>query len=67
MKPKSRDALEIPALDLDGAATLAALRKLLDAKWLDRGETVLPYNTGTGLKYPELIELPQLEILPKNP
>ena len=50
----------------EGAATLAALRKLLDAKWLDRDETVLLYNTGTGLKYPELIELPQFEILPKD-
>lgn len=50
----------------EGAATLAALHKLLDAKWLDRDETVVLYNTGTGLKYPELIELPRFEILHKD-
>jgi threonine synthase len=45
----------------EGAATLAALRKLLDAGWIDPDEGILLYNTGTGLKYPELFELPEID------
>ena len=35
----------------EGAATLAALRKLIDQKWLDPGEKIVVFNTGSGLKY----------------
>ncbi len=39
----------------EGAATLGAVKKLKDEGWLERGETILLLNTGTGLKYPQLI------------
>jgi threonine synthase len=39
----------------EGAATLWAVKKLKDEGWLKGGETVLLLNTGTGLKYPQLI------------
>jgi threonine synthase len=47
----------------EGAATLWAAKKLKDDGWLKGGETILLLNTGTGLKYPELIskEAPILE------
>ena len=47
----------------EGAATLWAVKKLKDDGWLKGGETILLLNTGTGLKYPELIskEAPILE------
>jgi threonine synthase len=47
----------------EGAATLWAVKKLKDDGWLKRGETILLLNTGTGLKYPQLIseEAPILE------
>ena len=51
----------------EGAATLAGLARLLEEGWIDRDEDVVLYNTGSGLKYPELIELPELEVLPKLP
>lgn len=35
----------------EGAATLAAYRKLLDEKWLAPDERVVLFNTGSGLKY----------------
>jgi threonine synthase len=35
----------------EGAATLAALEKLVDRKWIDMEEKVVLFNTGTGLKY----------------
>ncbi len=35
----------------EGAATLAALRVLLAANWLQKNETIVLFNTGTGLKY----------------
>ncbi|MFQ5841630.1 MAG: threonine synthase [Thermodesulfobacteriota bacterium] len=47
----------------EGAATLWAVKKLKDDGWLKGGETILLLNTGTGLKYPQLIseEAPILE------
>ncbi len=45
----------------EGAATLAGLEKLVEEKWIDKNETVLLYNTGTGLKYAELTNLPKLK------
>lgn len=35
----------------EGAATLAAYRKLLEQKWLRPDERVVLFNTGSGLKY----------------
>jgi threonine synthase len=38
----------------EGAATLSALRKMVDAGKVDRDEAVVLFNTGTGLKYTDL-------------
>lgn len=38
----------------EGAATLAAARRLRESGWLSENETVLAINTGTGLKYPDV-------------
>lgn len=35
----------------EGAATLAALKKLLEKDWCKAGESIVLFNTGTGLKY----------------
>lgn len=35
----------------EGAATLAALEKLIQQKWIQPGERVVLFNTGSGLKY----------------
>jgi threonine synthase len=35
----------------EGAATLAGLWKLLKSSWIDRDQTIILFNTGTGLKY----------------
>jgi len=35
----------------EGAATLAALQKLVEQKWIDPQERVVLFNTGSGLKY----------------
>jgi len=37
----------------EGAACLAALEGLLASGWVDRGESVVLFNTGSGLKYIE--------------
>jgi len=37
----------------EGAACLPALRKLVDNKKVDEGETVVVFNTGSGIKYLE--------------
>ncbi|MDA4128864.1 MAG: threonine synthase [Thaumarchaeota archaeon] len=47
----------------EGAATVAALDELFANRWIDKDENVLLYNTGTGLKYPELIQVPEIEVL----
>jgi threonine synthase len=39
----------------EGAATLSAARALRDAGWISEDETVVLLNTGSGLKYPELV------------
>ena len=36
----------------EGGATLAALRKLLESGRIGKKETIILFNTGTGLKYP---------------
>ncbi len=35
----------------EGAATLAALEKLIQQKWIDPDERIILFNTGSGLKY----------------
>jgi threonine synthase len=40
----------------EGGAVLAAFRRLAAAGWLRRGERVVLFNTGSGLKYLEAIE-----------
>ena len=39
----------------EGAATYACLPKLIESGFLDRDETVLLYNTGSGILYPDLL------------
>jgi threonine synthase len=41
----------------EGAACMAAARRLSDSGWLTAGEQVVVLNTGTGLKYPETVSL----------
>jgi len=36
----------------EGGATLAALQKLVESKWLLKDDRVVLFNTGTGIKYP---------------
>jgi threonine synthase len=38
----------------EGGAVLAALEKLLAAGWVSPEERVVLFNTGTGLKYPNV-------------
>jgi threonine synthase len=41
----------------EGAACLVAMERLLEQGWLDRGETVVLFNTGSGLKYTEALSI----------
>ena len=41
----------------EGAATLAALERLIGEGTVDKGERVVLFNTGTGLKYTDLFEV----------
>jgi len=41
----------------EGAATLVALRRLIDDGSVDRDERVVLFNTGSGLKYTDLFEV----------
>jgi threonine synthase len=41
----------------EGAATLSAALKLLENGWIDPSETVVLLNTGSGLKYPETVQI----------
>jgi threonine synthase len=41
----------------EGAATLAALKRMLDEGQVDGGERVVLFNTGSGLKYTDLFEV----------
>ena len=42
----------------EGAACVAALRKLYDNGFLKKSERVVLYNTGAGLKYAESLQGP---------
>ncbi len=41
----------------EGAATLAGLKRLFEDGQVDKGERVVLFNTGTGLKYTDLFEV----------
>jgi threonine synthase len=41
----------------EGAAALAAVRRLRERGWLETGERVVVLNTGSGLRYPESVEV----------
>ncbi len=41
----------------EGAACLVAMVRLLEQGWLDRQETVVLFNTGSGLKYTEALSV----------
>lgn len=47
----------------EGAATWAGLKKLVAAGWVGPGERIVLFNTGAGLKYPDLLprEAPVLD------
>ncbi|MEK8127898.1 threonine synthase [Paenibacillus filicis] len=47
----------------EGAATFSAARRLRESGWIKAGETVIALNTGSGIKYPETVqvEVPTLE------
>lgn len=47
----------------EGGATVAALEKLKQSGWVQPGERVVLFNTGTGVKYPECltVDLPVLD------
>jgi len=38
----------------EGGATVAAVKRLVDTGWIEPTECVVAFNTGTGLKYPEV-------------
>ena len=46
----------------EGAATLAAVRHLIDNNFIDKSERIVLYNTGSALKYLDVL---RQEILPK--
>ncbi len=50
----------------EGGATLAGLKVLLDDGWVDKDEKILLYNTGSALKYGELLESQSLPVIPKD-
>ncbi|MEM0321065.1 MAG: threonine synthase [Thermoprotei archaeon] len=50
----------------EGGATLAAVKRLLEDGLVDKGEEVLLYNTGTGLKYLEVFGEPNLPVLSRE-
>lgn len=41
----------------EGAATLAAAEKLRASGWISADERVVLLNTGTGLKYPDTVQV----------
>ena len=51
----------------EGAATLAALKKMLASGDVDRDERVVLFNTGSGLKYTDLFEVDAPVVDPNKP
>jgi threonine synthase len=50
----------------EGAATYAALRKMLEEGSVDREESVVLFNTGSGLKYTDLFKVDAPIVDPKK-
>jgi len=51
----------------EGAATISALRKMVEAGEVDRNERVVLFNTGSGLKYTDLFDVKVPVADPKKP
>ncbi len=51
----------------EGAATYAALKKMLAEGSVDRDERVVLFNTGSGLKYTDLFTVDAPIVDPKKP
>jgi len=51
----------------EGAATLAALKRLVAEGWVDRDERVVLFNTGSGLKYTDLFQVKAPVADPRKP
>jgi threonine synthase len=51
----------------EGAATISALRKMVEASEVDRDESVVLFNTGSGLKYTDLFDVKAPIADPKKP
>lgn len=47
----------------EGAATFAAAKSLREQGWIHADEHVVCLNTGLGLKYPETVEIEDVETL----
>lgn len=41
----------------EGAAAFSAARRLRESGWIQHGETVVVLNTGSGIKYPETVQI----------
>jgi threonine synthase len=50
----------------ESAATLAALEELVSRQWVDRGERIVLFNTGSGLKYLDQNPEPETDRLQQN-
>lgn len=50
----------------EGAATLAASRRLLEEGWIKQHEKVVLLNTGSGLKYPDTVTVTAPLLRPEN-
>lgn len=51
----------------EGAATLAALKKMIADGQVDRDEKVVLFNTGSGLKYVDLFQVHAQVADPRKP
>ena len=51
----------------EGAATISALRKMVEAGEVERSERVVLFNTGSGLKYTDLFDVKAPVADPKRP
>ncbi len=60
-----RELTELQGLQVcpEGAATWKGVQKLAEAGWLDPRETIVLFNTGTGLKYNHLFPAGALPVL----
>jgi threonine synthase len=51
----------------EGAATISALRKMVEQGHVDRDERIVLFNTGSGLKYTDLFTVKAPVADPKKP